>query len=291
MMINRFKCNGAADGSNSYGVSFDVKPTDSGSTFLPTKVTATVALWYEKAGRKFNFVLQKIGQDGTVAGEYTLGSADDSQGKSATYSTVSFKVPSEAAASPSTWRLVIKVANGYANGRNLALGNVTMEGALQGGQAIKTHSVKTLITPANAGTITLVFAEADATIKIDGTKYTSSGDGIITVDLAAGDHAITKADSANLFYMVFTESGAPVSKYLAGDADCDGEVKMNDVVLIMQVVSNNDRYGVGGTAEKPITEQGLENADVSGNMNGLSVMDALAVQRYLLELLPSLPEV
>ena len=172
-----------------------------------------------------------------------------------------------------------------------AKGTVTYNG-LTLTQCLKIESATSIgFRAANAGTITLVFAEADATIKIDGTKYTSSGDGIITVDLAAGDHAITKADSANLFYMVFTESGAPVSKYLAGDADCDGEVKMNDVVLIMQVVSNNDRYGVGGTAEKPITEQGLENADVSGNMNGLSVMDALAVQRYLLELLPSLPEV
>lgn len=66
MMINRFKCSGTADGSNSYGVSFDVKSTDSCSTFLPTKVTATVALWYENAGQKFNLVLQKIGQDGAI---------------------------------------------------------------------------------------------------------------------------------------------------------------------------------------------------------------------------------
>ena len=55
----------------------------------------------------------------------------------------------------------------------------------------------------SAGKLTLVFVEPTPTIKIDGTKYTSSGGGIIEVDLGAGNHSITKADTANLFYMVY----------------------------------------------------------------------------------------
>ena len=55
----------------------------------------------------------------------------------------------------------------------------------------------------SAGKLTLVFVEPTPTIKIDGTKYTSSGGGIIEADLSAGSHSITKADTANLFYMAY----------------------------------------------------------------------------------------
>ena len=167
LVINRFKTAGTADGSSDFGVSFDLKSTDEGSTFLPTKVTASVALWFEKEGKQFCFVLQKISDDGTVSGEYQLGTADDSQAKTAQYSTVTFNVPSDVSASPNTWRLIVKVASGYANGRNLALGNITVEGTLQGGQAIKTHTVSTLVTPANAGTV----SPAGGTV-VDGEQIT-----------------------------------------------------------------------------------------------------------------------
>ena len=52
------------------------------------------------------------------------------------------------------------------------------------------------------GTLTLVFVEASPNIKVDGTKVTGSN-GIITVDVAAGSHTLTKADTMNLFYMVY----------------------------------------------------------------------------------------
>lgn len=266
MMINRFKCSGMADGSNSYGVSFDVKSTDSGSTFLPTKVTATVALWYENAGQKFNLVLQKIGQDGTVAGEYTLGSVDDSQGKSATYSTVSFNVPSEAVASPSTWRLVIKVANGYANGRNLALGNVSMEGILKGGQAIKTHIVKTLVTPASAGTIspdgaTVIEGEqltlnavanigyafegwyVDNVRKSSNASYTFTN---ITSDFTA-EARFTALPSCFLTYGATTSSKGKGSITVTGEGEteADGRIKFNSgsTITLKAVAGRGSTFG------------------------------------------------
>ena len=52
--------------------------------------------------------------------------------------------------------------------------------------------------------LTLVLNSANGTnIKVDGNKV-SDASGIITVELAAGSHTITKADTANLFYIVLT---------------------------------------------------------------------------------------
>ncbi len=62
-------------------------------------------------------------------------------------------------------------------------------------------------TTTAASTLTLVFnADNSSNVKVDGTKYTLSN-GILTMDLAAGSHTITKADTANLFYMAVAVEG------------------------------------------------------------------------------------
>ena len=76
---------------------------------------------------------------------------------------------------------------------------------------------------------------------------------------------------------------------LYGGADCNGEVKMNDVVLIMQVLSNNDEYGLEGSNDSHIKPDGVTNADCYDPGSLLTVRDALAVQKFLLEIQP-LPE-
>lgn len=161
-------------------------------------------------------------------------------------------------------------------------------------QCLKLESATNItFKAANAGKITLVFAEPAATIKIDGTKYTASGDGIITVDLAAGDHAVTKADTANLFYMVYAEQSTPNPNpdIVWGDANCDNQVDMSDAVLIMQANSNPDKYGLNGSDPTHITEQGMLNADVYENgTSGVTNQDALSIQKWRLELIPALPE-
>lgn len=59
-------------------------------------------------------------------------------------------------------------------------------------------------TLAKAGKMTLVFNETFAgSVKIDGNKVTVS-DGVVTVDLEAGAHTITKGDVANLYLIVIT---------------------------------------------------------------------------------------
>ena len=82
----------------------------------------------------------------------------------------------------------------------------------------------------------------------------------------------------------------PQDNIVWGDANCNGTVDMSDAVLIMQVFSNPDKYGETGSADGHITRQGQLNGDVSENGNGLTNMDALAIQKYCLQLITTLPE-
>ena len=81
---------------------------------------------------------------------------------------------------------------------------------------------------------------------------------------------------------IFDESHTEPSEGLRGDANCDGQVDMSDVVLIMQALANPNKYGLGGTADNHLTEQGKANGDMNGD--GLTVGDAQAIQKVLLGL-------
>lgn len=50
-------------------------------------------------------------------------------------------------------------------------------------------------------TLTLVFDKVGANIKIDGTKVATTDGYVLTYELAAGSHTLTKADSNNLYYI------------------------------------------------------------------------------------------
>lgn len=75
-----------------------------------------------------------------------------------------------------------------------------------------------------------------------------------------------------------------------GDANCDGKIDISDAVMILQAVSNADKYGADGYDETHITLQGVRNGDCAGNGDGLTPKDALAVQKFILELITELPE-
>ena len=90
--------------------------------------------------------------------------------------------------------------------------------------------------------------------------------------------AITTTSSSN---------AAELQVTLAGDANCDGKVDMADAVLIMQAISNPSRFGVGGTDEHALTEQGRINADVDTDSKGLTSKDALKIQKFLLGIIES----
>ena len=68
-----------------------------------------------------------------------------------------------------------------------------------------------------------------------------------------------------------------------GDANCDGGVDMSDVVIVMQACLNPAKYGVNGTSEDKIKDEGVQNGDV--NKNGLDITDALAIQKFILKII------
>ena len=76
---------------------------------------------------------------------------------------------------------------------------------------------------------------------------------------------------------------------MVGDANCDNIVNLSDAIIIMQALTNPSKYGVGGTSDGCLTEQGKANADCCNTGDGMSNKDALAIQRFLLGLIPSLP--
>ena len=78
-----------------------------------------------------------------------------------------------------------------------------------------------------------------------------------------------------------TTLSAPV-KTVWGDANCDGEVDMSDVVLIMQSLANPNKYGVTGTDKNHITSEGLSNASVVNNNGSVTNNDAVKIQLFLL---------
>ena len=87
-------------------------------------------------------------------------------------------------------------------------GTVSYEG-LTLTQCLKIESSTNITyTTTQASTLTLVFVESAPTIKVDGVSYTGSG-GIIEIAVPAGNHTITKLNTANLFYIktVFSNLG------------------------------------------------------------------------------------
>jgi len=61
-----------------------------------------------------------------------------------------------------------------------------------------------------------------------------------------------------------------------GDANDDGELSLADAVTIMQSIGNPDEYS--------LTPQGEFNADIAGDYDGITNMDALTIQKKLLHL-------
>ncbi len=81
---------------------------------------------------------------------------------------------------------------------------------------------------------------------------------------------------------VLTSAGSNVQSeiklfdFIDGDANDDGKLALSDAVAIMQTVGNPDEYG--------LTAQGEYNADIAGDFDGITNLDALVIQRRLLGL-------
>ncbi|MCM1132416.1 MAG: cellulase family glycosylhydrolase [Ruminococcus flavefaciens] len=79
-----------------------------------------------------------------------------------------------------------------------------------------------------------------------------------------------------------TESDPTDDKNLLGDANEDGIVDIADAAAIIQHLGNKDKYA--------LSEQGAKNADCYNPGDGVSGMDALAIQKLKAKMIKSLPE-
>ena len=86
-----------------------------------------------------------------------------------------------------------------------------------------------------------------------------------------------------------TSTTTIVDDLLYGDANTDGKVDISDAVMILQAIANKDKYGLTGNDPTHITESGWRNADCSSVGDGVTTKDALAVQKYIIDLI-TLPE-
>ncbi|MGN0677310.1 MAG: dockerin type I repeat-containing protein [Ruminococcus sp.] len=66
-----------------------------------------------------------------------------------------------------------------------------------------------------------------------------------------------------------------------GDANCDNSIDIADVVAVASYVSDSQKNALSG--------QGIINADVHANGDGISANDALAIQQYLANTITALP--
>ena len=136
-------------------------------------------------------------------------------------------------------------------------------------QCLKMESATSIgFNAASGGKLTLVFIEPTATVKVDGTEYTASGSGIITVDVAAGSHTITKADTANLFYMSFSGNGSQgtvttVSTTKITTATSDRTTSSTTVTAPPQDGGISVKYAGGWNEMAYIVLSGLNDSDVS----------------------------
>lgn len=129
----------------------------------------------------------------------------------------------------------------------------------------------TTAKPTETTTTTTATAETTTTTKETATTVTTTAEQV-TVTTTTAKSGDDGPDS--------------VTKY--GDANCDDGVDMADAVLIMQSISNPNKYGLEGSDSHHITKQGKLNGDVEGNRNGITNLDAAKIQKYLLGAISSL---
>ena len=117
-------------------------------------------------------------------------------------------------------------------------------------------------------------------------KLGQAGNGISLSDYYGGSSApttkpVTTAATAPATDSTTTTSAVQDPKVKLGDANEDGVITIADATSILQAIGNPDKY--------KLSPQGEDNADVCERGNGLTGMDALAVQLYEIKAITSLP--
>ncbi len=142
----------------------------------------------------------------------------------------------------------------------------------------------TVSSSAAAGTETpLTVTAVDRPLNPDSTAKAEIYAGYNTSDDSSVEFAVTTSNGV-------VKVSSDDSNVVRGDANCDGKVDVSDAVLILQSLASPDKFGEKGSDEDHITSDGILNADVAGNDDdmggdGVTAMDALKIQKYMLKLI------
>lgn len=116
-------------------------------------------------------------------------------------------------------------------------------------------------------------------------QWISTDLNVATVD----ENGIVTAVGKGTVVIIANVGGKPYSititvndRIIYGDVNNNGEVDITDAAKIMSYVSNSEKY--------PLNDKQLDIADVNQRGDGISNMDSLAVQKYLAQIIKSLPE-
>nr|AEV59031.1 scaffoldin C [Ruminococcus flavefaciens] len=149
----------------------------------------------------------------------------------------------------------------------------TINGTVASGAKNGTYDLK--ITPIERETF-YGSKKSNATI---GCGYESNGKPV-KLDVKTSDGSVTVGKIETTTTTIVTQGPTATKR---GDANCDGEVDMSDIVLIMQSLANPNKYGVNGSDEHHITAVGEANADVDSSSKGVTNGDAAKIQKWLLK--------
>lgn len=124
------------------------------------------------------------------------------------------------------------------------------------------------------GTVAEGAADGKSDVKVIPVgRDTTSKSGVANTDIDCGYFK----DGTQVSYKVSTTDGyveigeGSTGKFLRGDANCDGQVTLNDAVAILQYVALASKY--------PLSEQGMKNAECD-LVNGITANDALQIQMH-----------
>ena len=131
----------------------------------------------------------------------------------------------------------------------------------------------------------------DAFGAVKGKNFTIDNTDVPTTTTTVTTTTVTTTEPVTTTTQPVTTTTQPdISVTKWGDTNLSGEVELGDAVLILQAISNPEKYGINGTDDTHITAQGMINGDVDQNGNGLTAKDALSIQKYIAKLIDELPE-
>jgi hypothetical protein len=120
---------------------------------------------------------------------------------------------------------------------------------------------------------------------IEGNEPPATTEPVTTATTAPADTATTTVSTTKPADTTTTPAPTipPETDVLLGDANRDGVVTIADATAVLQAIGNSDKYA--------LSEQGQINADCCNVGDGITVADAIAIQKLDAKLIEALPEI